>query len=262
MNANTSAAHVSYARICRLEAQYELLKVLRMPGYVIPSIAFPVMFYVLFGVLFGRRAAGSVSMATYLIATYGAFGVIGASLFGFGVGVAVERGQGWLVLKRASPMPPLAFLAAKLFVCMLFAAAIVSLLIATGTAFAGVKLPLPAALVMGATLILGTVPFCALGLAAGYLTGANSAPALINLTYLPMAFLSGLWIPVEALPAFVRALAPYLPAYHLAQLALRAAGAGAGAPAWAHLSALTGFTILGLALAVWGYRRDEDRTWG
>ena len=93
-----------------------------MPGYAIPSIAFPAMFYLLFGVVFGRGTVGGVTMATYLIATYGAFGVIGASLFGFGVGVAVERGQGWMMLKRASPMPPMAFFVAKLVMCTIFAA--------------------------------------------------------------------------------------------------------------------------------------------
>ena len=115
----------SPARAYALEAKYEFLKLLRMPGYAIPSIAFPAMFYLLFGVMFGRGTVGGLSMATYLIATYGAFGVIGASLFGFGVGVAIERGQGWMMLKRASPMPPMAFFAAKLAMCTIFAAAVV-----------------------------------------------------------------------------------------------------------------------------------------
>jgi ABC-2 type transport system permease protein len=82
----------SLARIYTLEAKYEFLKLLRMPAYAIPAIAFPLLFYVFFGITFGGgRAAGPVSMSTYLLATYGAFGVIGASLFGFGVGVAIER---------------------------------------------------------------------------------------------------------------------------------------------------------------------------
>ena len=114
----------SPVRTYALEAKYEFLKLLRMPGYAIPSIAFPAMFYLLFGVLFGRGTMGGVSMPTYLIATYGAFGVIGASLFGFGVGVAVERGQGWMLLKRASPMPPMAFFVAKLVMCTIFAGAV------------------------------------------------------------------------------------------------------------------------------------------
>ncbi len=106
-----------------------------MPGYAIPSIAFPAMFYLLFGVMFGRGTVGGLSMATYLIATYGAFGVIGASLFGFGVGVAIERGQGWMMLKRASPMPPMAFFAAKLAMCTIFAAVVFCVLAVLGVTF-------------------------------------------------------------------------------------------------------------------------------
>jgi ABC-2 type transport system permease protein len=253
---------MSVARVYALEAKYELLKVARMPGFAIPSIAFPVMFYCLFGLVFGGRGMGGISMAKYLVATYGAFGVIGAALFGFGVGVAVERGQGWLVLKRASPMPPLAFFAAKVFVCAVFSATIVSLLIALAAGAGGVRLDASAWVVMAATLIVGAIPFCALGLAGGYLIGPNAAPAVVNLVYLPMGFMSGLWIPIEVLPNVMKSIAPLLPAYHLGQLALKAIGAGAGAPAWTHIIALAGFTVIGLALAVWGYRRDEDRNWG
>ncbi len=252
----------SRARVYVLEAKYELLKLIRMPAYAVPSITFPVMFYALFGLVFGGRAPGGVTMATYLVATYGAFGVIGAALFGFGVGVAVERGQGWLVVKRASPMPPLAFFTAKLFVCTIFAATIVALLFALGATAGGVRLGVASWLILAGTLVLGTIPFCALGLAAGYLTGPNSAPAVVNLVYLPMAFASGLWIPIEALPGFLKSIAPFLPAYHLGQLALAAVGAGLGAPAWTHVTALAGFTLLGLTVAIWRYRRDEDVAYG
>ncbi len=167
----------SPARTYALEAKYEFLKLLRMPGYAIPSIAFPAMFYLLFGVLFGRGTVGGVSMPTYLIATYGAFGVIGASLFGFGVGVAVERGQGWMLLKRASPMPPMAFFAAKLVMCAVFAATIVTVLGVLGIAFGNVRMPSATWLRLGVTLVLGAVPFCALGLGLGYLVGPERRAA-------------------------------------------------------------------------------------
>jgi ABC-2 type transport system permease protein len=252
----------SPARAYVLEAKYELLKLLRMPAYAVPAVAFPVMFYSLFGLVFGGRAPGGVSMPTYLLGTYGAFGVIGAALFGFGVGLAVERGQGWLILKRATPMPPLALFTAKLFNAVVFACVIVASLSFLGVMFGNVNLSMMQWLQLTATLIAGAIPFCAIGLALGYFAGPNSAPALVNLIYLPMAFLSGLWIPIEMLPQTVRDAAPFLPAYHFAQLALGAVGAGVGAPAWTHVSALAGFTVIGLTLALWGYRRDEDRTFG
>src|SRR5579871_3219438 len=91
------------------EARFEFLKMVRLPVYVLSTILFPLMFYVLFGLLLNRGAEFSqVHFSTYLVATYGTFGVMGASLFGFGVGLANERGWGWLQVKRASPMPPFA----------------------------------------------------------------------------------------------------------------------------------------------------------
>jgi ABC-2 type transport system permease protein len=246
-----------------LEAKYEFLKQLRMPAYAIPAITFPVMFYLLFGVLFGgSRAAGSTTVATYMLATYGTFGVIGCALFGFGVGVAVERGQGWMTLKRATPMPPFAYFTAKLVMASLFGAIIVLLLSAVGVAFGGVSLPASTWVTLVSILIAGTVPFSALGLALGYFAGPNSAPAIVNLVYLPLAFASGLWIPIEMLPGAVKSMAPFLPPYHLAQLALAAVGAGRGAPVWSHVLALAGFALVGLALASVAYRRDEDANWG
>ena len=262
IRAGNAAASWSPARTYVLEAKYEFLKLLRMPAYAIPSIAFPAMFYVLFGLVLGSRGVRGLALASYLIATYGTFGVIGAALFGFGVGVAVERGQGWLTLKRATPMPPSAFFLAKLFMCTVFSCAIVLLLSLLGVIFGGVRFPADTWARLAVTLVAGGVPFCALGLAFGYLAGPNSAPPLVNLIYLPMALVSGLWIPIEVLPPLVKSVAPFLPAYHLAQLALQAIGAGGHAPAWTHVTALLGFTCLGLGLAFWGYRRDEDRTWG
>ncbi len=69
------------------EAKYEFLKLLRLPVYSLSTILFPVMFYVLFGLLLNRgHEAAGVLVSAYLIATYGTFGVMGASLFGTGAG--------------------------------------------------------------------------------------------------------------------------------------------------------------------------------
>jgi ABC-2 type transport system permease protein len=249
-------------RIYALEAKTEFLKVVRMPAYALPTLAFPVMFYVLFGLAFGSGQVGATRTATYMIATYGAFGVMGAALFGFGVAVAVERGQGWMLLKRAMPAPAGAWITAKVSLSLIFAAVIVLLLSVLGFAFGHVRLPLSTWSALATILVAGAVPFSAFGLALGYLAGPNSAPAVVNLIYLPMAFASGLWIPVEMLPGFMKTIALALPAYHYAQLALGVLGAGRGGPAWSHVAMLTGFTVLSLAVALFAYRHDEGRTYG
>ena len=249
------------ARIYALEAKTEFLKLWRLPAYSVATLVFPLMFYVIFGVTFGG-SAGPVSVSTYLLATYGAFGIIGAALFGFGVGVAVERGQGWMRLKRASPMPPTAYFVAKIAMALFFSLLIVMLLFALGALLGGVRLPLTSWLSLLGVLLVGVFPFCAMGLAFGYLLGPNSAPVALNIIYLPLAFASGLWIPIGSLPSAVQAIAPFLPPYHYAQLALKTIGASEGGAAWVHVAALLGFTVVFLAIAVWAYRRDEGKTYG
>lgn len=257
------AAGRSLARIYALEAKYESLKLLRLPAFAVPTIAFPLVFYCLFGLAFGgARAVDGTTLATYLMATYGAFGVIGVALFSFGVGVAMERGQGWMLLKRATPMPPGAYLAAKTALALLFSTLVIVGLFALGGFLGGVALPTARWVLLALTLVAGAVPFCALGLALGSLTGPNSAPAVANLLYLPSAFASGLWFPIQALPGWVQGIAPWLPPYHFGQLALAALGVEPRTPTWISVAALAAFTAVGLALATVAYRRDDGTTYG
>jgi ABC-2 type transport system permease protein len=250
------------ARITVAETLGELTKLRRLPAYVIPTLAFPLAFYVFFGIAMGgSRAVGGTGVATYLLATYGAFGVVGCALFGFGVSVAIERGQGWLLVKRASPMPPEAYIIAKVLTSMIFAAAVVVLLCAVGAAFGGVRLAPAVWFELVGVLVLGAIPFCALGLAIGSLIGPNSAPAVVNLVYLPLSFASGLWIPIEALPPSVAHIAPFLPTYHLGQLALGTLAGGHGS-AVVHVLVLALWAIAGSIAAAYGLRRDEGRTYG
>jgi ABC-2 type transport system permease protein len=245
------------------EARYEFLRLLRLPVYSLSTIMFPVMFYVLFGLLLNREhEANGVSVAAYLMATYGTFGVMGASLFAFGVGVANERGLGWLQVKRASPMPPFAYFAAKTVVCMTFSLIIVLILLALGTGFGGVHLGAIAVLKLLATLVVGAIAFCAMGLAIGYFAGPNSAPAVVNVLYLPLSFASGLWIPAEMLPHLMQRVATFLPPYHLGRLALGAVGVGSDSSLLEHWEALAGFTLICLGIARLGFQRDEDKTYG
>ena len=93
------------------EARYEFLRLWRTPAFSLPVLLFPPLFYLLFGEIFGGNR--SPEAARYLLAGYSVFGIMGVALFGFGVTVALDREQGLLVLKRAQPMPPGAYLVAK-----------------------------------------------------------------------------------------------------------------------------------------------------
>lgn len=229
-----------------LEARYEFLRVLRTPSFALPSLLFPCLFYVLFGVLLNKPSGGA---AHYLLATYGVFGVMGIGMFAFGVSVALEREQGFLIYKRALPMPPGAYLFAKMIMAMVFAM-IISLMLATLAAtVGGVELRASQWLLLWAVNVIGVLPFAALGLFVGTLVGGQGAPAVVNLLYLPMAFLSGLWIPLKFLPAWIAEFAPVWPSYHHSQIALKVIGMDAGGNLAVHLGVLIGVTVLFFMLA-------------
>jgi ABC-2 type transport system permease protein len=246
------------------EAKYEFLTRLRLRAYSLSTITFPVMFYVLFGLVLNQKdaAVGGTTIATYLIASYGTFGVMGASLFGTASGLAAERGLGWLQVKRASPMPPFAYFTAKVALSMIFSTIVVLLLLLLGITLGGVRMPLLDATKLVAILVAGSLPFCAMGLAVGYFVGPNSAVATINLIYLPLSFCSGLWVPIMFLPKLMQQIAHFLPPYHVAQLALGVVGAGQHESNWTHWEALIGFSLICLSVARLGFQRDEGKMYG
>jgi ABC-2 type transport system permease protein len=239
---------VSLPRIYALEGKHEFLRLLRAPAFAVPTLLFPPMFYLLFAVLFGGRG-GDFHANIYLLATYGVFGVMAPGLFGFGVSVALDRERGWLLLKRALPMPPGAYVASKLAMAMLFATIIFGVLALIATTIGGVRLPVSSWFSLLVVEVFGVLPFCAIGLFIGSRVNGQAAPAVINLIYLPMSFLSGLWMPISVLPGAVRDIAPAWPAFHLGQLALAAVGEPfVGAPMM-HAAVLAIFTAVFVFLA-------------
>jgi ABC-2 type transport system permease protein len=221
---------------------------LRTPAFGIPFLSLPVALYLLFAVLlFGPALRADHKSAVFTFAAFDVFGVMGPGLFGFGAVVAMEREQGLLALKRALPMPPAAYLTAKLIMAMMFGVIVTATMIAAALTLG--HLPLSAGQCASLTVIniLGTLPFCALGLFIGTRTSGKAAPAIANLIYLAMIYLSGIMFP---LPKSMAAMAVIWPAHHLDQLAFRVLGNPSEGAAWVHVAVLAGVTLLFTALSI------------
>jgi ABC-2 type transport system permease protein len=159
-------------------------------------------------------------------------------------------------------MPPFAYFTAKVITSMTFSAIIVLALFTLGISLGGVRMPVGDFVRLLATLVAGSLPFSAMGLAMGYFAGPNSAPAAINLMYLPMSFCSGLWVPFMFLPKIVQKIALVLPPYHLSQLALGVVGAGTHESVVTHWEVLAAFTMICLGIARIGFQRDQEKMYG
>ncbi len=239
------------------EIKYEFLKLLRRRAFSLATIGFPVMFYLLFGITNRHATMGGFYVAKYLLGGYACFGLVGSALFGIGVGLSLERAQGWLDLKRSSPMPPITYLLAKCVTAIAFGLIIFAILTVIGITLGGVHLSPSELLHMLAFTIVGSIPFAAMGLLLALLVPASATPGVINLIYLPMSFLSGLWMPIEALPHWLQRLAPVFPTYHLAQLFLGAFGYAQPGPALGHWLYLAGFTLVALGISWIVFQRAE-----
>jgi ABC-2 type transport system permease protein len=234
------------------EARSECLRYMRAPAFMLPIMLLPTMFYLLFGVVMNGSAG--TDTARYLLVSYGVFGVMSPGLFGFGVSLALERDGGLLTYKRALPMPPGAYLLGKMLMAMAAAAVVIVLLLGMALTMGHVALSLQQCALLLLTGVLGVLPFCALGMLIGTLIKGQGAPGMLNLIYLPMSFLSGLWVPLNMLPKALQQIAPIWPSYHLHQVGLAALGLQHGG-AIRHCVVLAGFATVFFVIAARRLRR-------
>lgn len=258
----TAAAVAPLGRMLLVQTWSEMRIRWRIPAFSLTIVALPVLFFTFFGLPYVKQTLpNGINLGAYLLASFAAYSVGSVMVFGFGIGVATERGLKVDVLMRATPLPPLVAILAKVLNALAYALLSLVVLIAYGIAVGGVRQDVTVWLDMIARLLAGSMPFIALGFAIGYLCGPNVAPAVANLVYLPLSFASGLFLPLSQLPTFVRRIAPYLPAYHYGQLAWSAVGA-ASESLLTSLAWLVGYTVLFLLIAFRAYRREESRKFG
>lgn len=241
----------STRRVLLSELREELLGVLREPTTLFFTVAMPVGFFALFMGVWGTETDGTTSVATVMLATFGAFGVVGVTLMTPGVGVAEDRERGWLRVKRVSATPLPVTIAAKVLACLPHALGVLGAMSLLAVTIGQVEVDAASWLRVATVLVLGSLPFALVGLAVGFLASPNAATAILMAIYIPSAVASGLWMPLEMLPDVVSRIAPALPTYHLGQLALAQLDGGLGL---AHVGALLGFAIVAAAAATLAYR--------
>lgn len=238
----------------------EFLKLWRVPAFSLTSLLLPVMFYAFIGIGQSKQQIfPGVSFGAYFLASMAVYAVANVMIFSFGISVATERGQKMDLLMRATPMPPWVYLLSKCITALGFAAMTLVVLFPFAYVAGDVRIDASEWVTLAYRVLLGSIPFIALGFAIGYLSGPNSAVAVINLIYLPTAFASGLFFPKQLLPSFIQSIAPYLPLHFFGQLGWDAIGAPTDGSVTTDWLFLAGYGVAFFALALWAYRREEGR---
>ncbi|WP_299428291.1 ABC transporter permease [uncultured Meiothermus sp.] len=233
-----------------------LLELLRLPAYWIPSMVFPTMFFL----FFAAPNANHPEAASLLLGSYLVFAVLGVVMFQFGVGIASDRASAWNIFERTLPLPPLAKLAAPILTALTFAAMAGAVLVIAAYLSTPARLEPGAWIRLIPALLAGAVPLALLGLCVGYLASPKAAVPVANLLYLPLSFAGGLWVPPQFLPEFVQHISPFTPTRQWGE----AVWSAVNGTTWQAepFIWLAGFTLLFGAIALWGYHRDQGQRFG
>lgn len=247
----------SRLRLLALDVRDEMRLLRREPAALFFSVIMPVAFYALFVAMFGGEAAEGSSrpVGTLMLTTFGTYGAIIAPMMNPGIGRAEDRRTGWLEVRSVSPVPIGVSLAAKSVATVPFVVGILIAMTGASATLGVLQITLVEWSLLMAALVVGSQSFALLGLAVGALASPNATTAILNAIVIPISIASGLWFPLEALPAWVTGVAPWLPTYHLAQLA---AVPLEGGPWLHHLGVLIAFTAGTGLLAALAWRRSTQ----
>jgi ABC-2 type transport system permease protein len=237
--------------------RYELLRAFRNKRFLVFSLGFPLALYFLTAgpnQNVGNLQDTGLSAPLYFMVSMASWGTMTAML-GTGARIAGERQVGWNRQLRISPLPALAYLRAKVAISYLMAGLSLALLYAAGTIL-GVRLPASEWLQMTGLILVGLIPFAALGIFLGHKLTVESVGPFIGGGTALLALVSGTWFPL-ADSGFLHDIAQYLPSYWLVQ-ANRVAlgGTGWGSHGWLVVGV---WSVVLIALAARAYRADTGR---
>jgi len=237
--------------------RYELLRTFRNRRFFVLSFGFPLVLYFLIA---GPNrnvhdlSGSGISAPLYFMVGLASFGMM-SSMLSCGARIATERAAGWNRQLRITPLSPRTYFRAKVLTAYAMAIVSVLALFAAGASL-GVSLPAGQWLKMAGLMLVGLVPFAALGIWVGHLLTPDSIGPAIGGGVSLLAFLGGTWFPLGN-HGFIHDLAQYLPSYWLVQASHVALG-GRPWPAMAWIVIAAWTTVLSL-LAIRAYRRDTGR---
>lgn len=247
------------------QARYDLRAELRNPAAVFFGLALPVIFLLIFATIFGAETvpagAGEVSLAAYSVPGIVALGIISNTYVNLAIGMTFRRESGLLKRLRATPLPLTALILGRVAIQVALAFVIAAVIALVGYLLYGVETPLDAMPALVLVIAVGSAAFAALGFAlSAAIPGEDAAPAITNVTVLPLYFISGVFFPVDQAPAWLGAVASVFPVKPLVDGLVAAFGPG-GVPStvpWLDLAVLAAWGLAGAALA-WRFFRWTPR---
>jgi ABC-2 type transport system permease protein len=253
---------VSAIGLALRQVRYESLAFWRNPAAAFFTFSFPLLFMVIFNVLFGGTdGPPGTRPADFFTPAISVFAVVTATFTHLAMTVSIARDDGILKRVRGTPLPVWAWLLGRTAHSVLIAGLLVAIIVVFGALAYGVPFPWQHLGWLVITLAVGAAAFCVLGLAMTVLIpNADAAPAMVNAVVLPLFFISNVFIRMDAAPAWINALSHLFPVRHFADAMLAIWGVLPGAvPDLGSLAVMAGWGLAGVAAILFGFRWEPRR---
>ena len=202
---------MSSAAVVWRQLRFERRLFWRNPSAAFFNFLLPLLFLFLVASVY----AGDPEMLDVLIPGIAGMSIMATTFSALAFNVTFLREQGILKRMRGTPIPAPAYLGGLLGSAVLNAVLQVVLVVAIGNLLYGVAWP-EAPLSLAVFTVAGVVAFAALGIAFSHaIPNFDAAAPYVNVVFLPLIFISGVFYSAESLPPVLEGVAEALPLKHV-----------------------------------------------
>jgi len=216
------------------------------------TLFMPLMFLIMINFFIPSDEASGFSTAQYFTPAIAVFGMVTATFTNLAINTSMARDGGILKRVAGTPLPMWVHLGGRIASAALVGLISVTLMLAVGWLLFDLEIPWSRMPLFALVILVGAAAFSALGLAVAAVTpNARAAPAIANFVILPLAFISGIFFPLDGSPEWLQTLASWLPLEPLASAAIALFDPSTPVEfPWGAIAKVLAWGAIGLAIAL------------
>lgn len=247
----------------RHQLGFDLLIFRRNPAGTFFTVVLPLIFLVIFTSIFGNNTlTNGAKVATLYVPGILTLAIVSATAVNAAITMTTRRERGVLKRVRGTPVPPWIFVLSQALAGFVIAIVMTIIITLVGRILYEVELQLVTLPSLLISLLVGAMAFSAIGLAlTTIITSEDAAPAVTNAIFLPLYFVSGVFIPDSEVPDWVGTVGNLFPVSHLNQALQESYDPFAEGAAWPvnHWLVLVGWGIVCAAITLKTFRWTPNR---
>ena len=239
----------------QMQCKVEIIRILRNRYFVFWSLVMPIVFYYIFTNLVNSDMPNKAQWQAHYLMSMTVFSVMGSSMMTLGIRMVQERSQGWSTFIRITPLSDTVYFAAQMIGQSVIHLLSIMIIFIAGALINDVSLTAMEWSMSGIWILLGSMPFLAIGTLIGMMKKVETAAGISNVIYMVLAVAGGLWMPLEVMPKMMQSIAKWLPSYNFGNGAWEIVRGNL--PDWKNILILVAYLAVFMLLSKYIRRKQE-----